>query len=212
MIKKLTVLLFCFISINNLCGQSKNNIEDIFKMQLFLNKKNTIFRNMDYSVSKNDSLYKKFKEVFNIKIDTLKINNKLSGVLENQYQFFKITENNIVYDKILVGKESRYLLLETMMNCYYVLAVNTNTGASYRLSGFDANDFFGFLSDFKEEYLNSNFIKLKNSTFFKNYKVEYLDFNCLYEGLSRRDLDREKYECLRRCSEPFKINHNSTDF
>ena len=204
MINKL-LTLFCLISFN-LFGQSKNNVEDIFKMELFLNKKNTSYMDTTNSISKNDSLYKKFKEILNIKIEKLKIDNKLSGFLENDYQFFMLSEKNVSYNKSFDAKEYRYLQIEMMIDSYYILAINIKTGANYRLAGFDSNDFTNFLLDFKEQYLISNSIKLKNSTFFNKFKVEYLDFKCMYDGLKSEQLDREKFTCLKRCSDPFKIN------
>lgn len=203
--KKILIIIFCIISLINVKAQSKNNIKDIFIMQLFLNKKNSNIGNTSPSIIKNDSLFDVFKEILDIKIDTLKINNSLTGVLENEYKFFRLDEKNVNYNPKFNLNEHRYLLLDVMINTYYVLAVNTKTGASYRLSGFDTNDFLGFLNDFKEEYLNSNFIKLKNSMFLKKFRVEYLDFKCLYEGLNSKKRDREKYECLKRCSDPLKI-------
>lgn len=206
MIKKLPILLLFIISLSNGYAQSKNNVEDIYKMHLFLNKKNSVFRNMNSSISKNDSLYKVFREIVIIKIDTLKMDNSLSGFLEENYQFYKLSEKNITYKREFKKDEYSYLIPEVMINSYYVLAVNTSTGASYRLAGFDINDFMMFLSDFKENYLNGNMKRLKTNYFLNNYKVEDLDFNCLYEGLRKKEIDRDKYSCLKRCSEPLRIN------
>lgn len=205
MIKKLAILLLFIISLSNGYAQSKNNIEDIFKMHLFLNKKNSIYRNMDSSIVKNDSLYKVFREILNLKITMLKVENRLMGFLEENYNFYKLSEEGITYNRELKKNEHSYLP-EVMINSYFVLAVNISTGASYRLAGFDTNDFMNFLSDIKENYLNGNMKRLKTKYFLNNYKVEDLNFKCLYEGLTKEEIDRNKYPCLERCSEPLRIS------
>lgn len=203
--KKILVSFFCIFGFTTLYAQSTTSIEDIFKMQLFLNKKNSIFREMDYSVSKNDSLYSVFKETVKIKMDTLKVSNHLKGQLNEEYCFYKVSENNIEYIRKFNKDEHRYLLIDIMQNCYFILGVNKQTGTSYRLAGFDNNDFLSFLNDFKENYLFSNMKKIKTKTFLKGYEVSNLDFLCLYSGLRRNEFSRSDFPCLQRCSEPIKI-------
>jgi len=206
MIKKIFLLFFCALSFNNLNAQSKTDIESIFKMQLFLNRKNVQFRTMDSSIVKNDSLYKVFEEVTNLKIDTLKLENKITGDFEEEFQFFKLSIDEIRNNRKLINDEFQYIGFGSGMCDFYILALNRKTGISYRLSGFDVNDFFGFLSDFKVSYFNSTGKKLKTSKFIKNYKVENLDFECLYKGLKIDGIDRKKYPCLMRCSDRIKMH------
>lgn len=88
----------------------------------------------------------------------------------------------------------------------YVIALNKNTNKSYRLLGFNGNDFMMFLEDFKEEFYRKHGEKLSNKRFLNTYHVNDIDFHCVYEGLRSRDLDRNKYRCLIRCSDPIAIN------
>ncbi|WP_306353305.1 hypothetical protein [Flavobacterium sp. '19STA2R22 D10 B1'] len=200
------LFIFCF-SMHNLKAQSKTDVEDVFKMQLFLNKRNIIFTRGDNSAIKNDSLYKSFKNLISLKIDTLKIDNDIEGLqYDMNYKFYKIKDLNISYNKELVGHENSYISVVCWDPDYCILAINEKTGASYRLTGFDTNDFLSFLSDFKEKYNHQNKKNLKTSTFLNNYKVQDLDFKCMYKGLRSKEMDRNKYPCLRRCNDPMEIS------
>ena len=206
MIKKILILFFISLSFSHhLNAQSKTDIEDVFKMQLFLNRKNVVFRTMDTSIVRNDSLYYSFKDLISLKIDTLKLENNLS-FLEEDYKFYRVQETGINYNRKLASDEFRYLNIGCWMNGSYIIALNQTSGISYRLMGFDNNDFLGFFSDFKEMYRKSNVKKLKVSNFFKNYKVEDLDFRCLYNGLRSKEINLEKYPCLKKCSDTFSMH------
>ena len=161
MIKKNFLLFFCVLSLNNLNAQSKTDIESIFKMQLFLNRKNVQFRTMDSSIVKNDSLYRVFEEVTKLQIDTLKLDNKLTKNFEEEFLFFKLSIDEIRNSRKLINDEFQYIGFGSGMCDFYVLALNPKTGISYCLSGFDVNDFLGFLSDFKASYFNDTGKKLK---------------------------------------------------
>lgn len=200
------ILLIVCLSCNLLNGQTKSDIEDVFKMHLFLNRQNVVFRTMDSSIIKNDSLYNSFKNLISLKIENLRIDSALDGINDEFYKFYRVQDSGIIYKRELFNDESKYLSLSCWMNGSYILAINQKTGASYRLKGFDINDFLGFLSEFKVLYFNNNSKKLKNLKFFNKYKVEDLDFNCLYEGLRNEKLNIEKYECLKKCSEPIKLH------
>lgn len=206
MIKRIYTIIFCAFCIINIHSQSKTDIEDTFKMQLFLNRKNVLFRTMDYSIVKNDSLYNVFKEITVLKIDTLKLDNKIPDNFEDEYKFYKLSIDNIKNSRKLVNDEHQYLGLGSGICSSFIIALNLKTGINYRLAGFDTNDFLGFLSDFKEMYFKTNYKKIKTSKILKYFKVEDLDFKCLYEGLKKDNLDREKYPCLQRCSEPIKLH------
>ncbi len=192
---------------HNLNAQSKTDVEDVFKMQLFLNKRNVIIDKKSNSIIKNDSLYNLFKGLINLKIDTLQISNKLEGLhYDINFKFYKIHQSTISYKKELINQQYNYIGIVCWDPDYCILAINQKTGASYRLAGFDTNDFLSFLSDFKEKYNHQNKKNLKTSTFLNNYKVQDLDFKCMYKGLRSKEMDRNKYPCLRRCNDPMGIS------
>ena len=115
--------------------------------------------------------------------------------------------NNVSYSRAIASNEIKnYSIPVNKYIGQYVIAINPRTGRSYRLSGFNGNDFLGFLSDFKEEFKQKNKSRLSNKKFLKGYYVEGIDFNCLYKGLKAQEVDRYKYPCLIRCSDPVSIH------
>ncbi|CAM4097453.1 hypothetical protein FLBR109950_15830 [Flavobacterium branchiophilum] len=215
--KKLIYISIVLLNFYNLSAQLKTDAVSIFKMHLFLNNKNVKFRGMDSTVVKNDSLYKTFTDVINLKLDTLKIKgsfNLTTSVFAPKFAFYKISlndrenkdfTNNISYKRNLTSGEDQFLGIFSGVFTSFILAINRETGESYRLIGFDTNDFLGFLSDFKEEYKEKDGNIISTNNFLKNYQVEGIDFKCLYEGLKSDKIERKKYPCLQRVSDPIWI-------
>ncbi len=198
-------------------AQVKTDAQSIFKMLIFLDRENSNFRGMDKMVFKNDSLYKEFSSVLYIKLDTLKIiRDELSfgqpGVQYNFYQLmiYDVTKrefaHNYSYKRKLSSDEEQFLGIFSGRGDSYIIAINKATGRSFRLRGFNSNDFLSFLADVKETY-NGIFghKPLSTKAFFKNLQVENLDFECLYEGLSKKGINRNEYPCLLRISDPIII-------
>lgn len=201
------VLIICFGSAN-VFAQVKTDAVSIFKMQLFLDKKNNDYRGMDSTVVKSDSLYKAFSNVVNLKLDTLKISGIwefTKSALAPQYKFYRLSLSNCIYTRNLNNGEEQFYAFSSGYIDAYILAVNQKTGLVYRLKGFNGNDFLGFLLDFKAEYEESIGEKLTTKKFLKSYKVEELDFQCLYQGLYSDETDRNKYPCLKRVSDAVRI-------
>lgn len=205
MIKKVFILFFLIINFNELTAQSSTNVEDVFKMHLFLNKKNVVIGKQVIPVSKNDSLYKVFSSLITLKIDTLKVTNNLTALSKDSFCFYKLSEEGITENRKLTSNESNYLTVNCSFYNFFVLAINNETGATYKMLGFDTNDCLNFISDFIEIYYENNSIKLSTSKFLKNYHVDSVDLECLFKGLRSKQNDREKYPCLRRCSEPIVL-------
>ena len=178
-----------------LFSQIKIDPISIFKMQLFLDSKNII---------KNDSLYKAFSDVVDLKLDTLKINgeyNLTKSALSPKYKFFQLKEHS--YKKELNENELQLYWIFGDKICS--IAINQETGKSYRLLGFNTNDFLSFLSDFIEIYKEKQGEKLSIKDFLKNYTVSEIDFKCLYKGLNNKEIDINYYPCLVRASDPIWI-------
>lgn len=184
-------------------SQIKTDAVSVFKMHLFLDHKNVKFKESDSTI-KNDSLYKAFTDVAILKLDSLAITgdyNLTKSALIPKYKFFQLKEHS--YKKKLNEKELQ--LFWIFGDNVSSIAINQETGKSYRLLGFDTNDFLSFLSDFLEDYKEKQGEKLTVKQFFKNYTVDKIDFECLYNGLRNNEIDRKKYPCLVRASDPVWI-------
>jgi hypothetical protein len=207
MIKKNLIILLLCMSCYNLSAQSKIDIDYIFKMKLFLNKENVFTDKANPVITKGDSLFRIFNDLILLKVKELNLYNNLEISCQNNYKFYSVKESQITYARDLSKQEVNYFGISSELSSNnYVISVNKQTGYIYRLAGFDTNDFLGFLADYKEMYLKCNSKKLKTSTFLKNFKVEGLDFDCLYEGLRKDELDRKKYTCLYRCNESISFH------
>jgi hypothetical protein len=193
--KTINFLVIIFFTTISLFSQSMTDAEDIFKMHLFLDKQNISRNDIEKNVVKNDSLFNAFKKNCIIIIDTLKIEAPKYLPLDGDFTFFMI--KNIDYKKDMTKSELWYLKVDFNLDYKYIIAINKETGRSYCLSGFHKNDFFIFFSDLSKAYRFFNFKKLKISFFLKNYKVENLDFECLYKGLKKREIDKDRFPCLR---------------
>lgn len=204
MMKINVFFILMFLSAFNLYSQSKSDAEDIFKMHLFLDKKNISRSDLNKSVVKNDSLFDSFKKNCSLKIDTLKIDTNIFLPIDGSFTFFVI--NDIEYKNGLSKDELWFLKIDLNIEHKYIIAINESTGRSYCLSGFNDNDFLVFFSDIGKAYKSYNFKKLRISKFLKKYKVENLDFECLYNGLKRNVIDKEKFPCLKTPSDTFNLH------
>lgn len=203
MINKIIYFFVFALNFINLNAQVKENESEIFKMQLFLNRK-AFVKNNDDSLSNLSSSYKIFSDLFILQMNELKVENKLSGVLGCDYVFYEVIESEIKRKRELSSIEYKYLDFECYPANKYILAINLKTGLSYRLSGFETNDFISFFIDFKSYYLNR---KLNIKTFLNDFKVENLDFECMYKGLNiKKMIHNTMYPCLKKCSDLLKIN------
>jgi len=195
------ILLFnSFVSFS----QIKTDATSIFKMQLFLDNKNLILTGLDTAIIRDDSLYNSFSDVVNLKLDTLEIKGNYyltKSSLSPKYKFFQLKEHS--YRKAL--NELEMHLYRVFGDTFCSIAINQETGKCYRLLGFNTNDFLSFLADFREEYREKQEKKLGVSYFLKNYSVNNIDFYCLNKGLKRHKVDRKKYPCLVRASDPIWV-------
>lgn len=205
MIKKTLITLFIIMFFCNLSAQSKNDMDYVFKTQLFLNKHNVFVDRTDPFIIKGDSLFNIFKELTIIKINTLNLDSDIY-ICDENFLFYSVKESQITYTRNLSKLEVNYFGISSDFSLGdYIISVNQKTGSIYKLSGFDTNDFLSFLADYKEIYLNCNSKNLKTSTFLKKYKVSGLDFDCIYKGLKAEKLDRKKHPCLYRCNDAIRF-------
>jgi hypothetical protein len=210
MVEKLLVLTIGLLfSYSHIEAQQNIDGNFLFKMWFFVEKRNVDTTSMNNNLSnkqftsKDHSLFDFFEKNISLCLDTLK-----SGGLES-FVFLSASVSKSIkfYDSSMIKMDERtksdlawYLLIGS--NCdKYVVGINKFTGVSYRLSGFDGNDFFAFLDDEKRAYYYEHYKKLDNKQFFKECSVEGLDFKCIYNALTAIDYyDSKKYPCLKKCS------------
>ena len=194
--KRIIVFILLLVNVFLLKAQNNIDIDDIFKMQLFLDRKN-IMHSSTFNITKNDSLYKEFKESLTLEIDTLKNVNNLS-VFIDPFKYYKI-DLRFLYQKIPKSDSSvQSLSLPLGMTTILIIAVNQNNGLTYRLKGFNGNDFFNYFRDVKSIYFKQIGISLSKNKFINKYSVENLDFRCLFKNI-------EDSPCLIKYSEPIRI-------
>ena len=185
---------------NPVQGQAEVDQQLLFKTWLFL----------DSEQSKIDTLLKTL--IKSIDLNISQVESSQFGIPISFY-YLKVydTKANKVMTDAVTYKDGKEPTLEfgIPVNKYvgqFVLALNKTTNKSYRLIGFNGNDFMMFLEDFKEEFYKKRKERLSNKQFLKSYHVSDIDFNCLFDGLRGKDLDRTKYPCLIRCSDPITIH------
>ena len=200
--------LFCFALIYfisfNLNAQKNVSAKFLFKMWLYID------RNNGEGGEKTDSLFKKFDQVVEINLDTVAY--KLYDI-DLHFYFLKLYDlnnnkftRNLSYNRNVSSDELKNLVIPVgKFIQHYVIVISSKTGRSYRLSGFNGNDLLAFLSDFKEEYKAKHYTSLSTKKFLKEFHVPDLDFDCLFQGLKAKEIDRDKYPCLMQCSEPIGV-------
>ena len=212
---------------SSLYSQSTVDVVSIFKMQLFLDRDD--FAVKEYKEGRlvrrgyirNDSLYYVFSDFANRDfkyLDTLNIYNEYDrgySMYKSKLAFYSLRdkynpEDYVLYDTTKISRNDFYIF-ETWVSetVPYILAIDHASGRSYRISGFNGNDFLDFLSDFKEFYKSYNKINLSDKKILKNFNVEGIDLKCIYKGLRDKKWIREertehwpvtmkKYPCLQR--------------
>lgn len=173
---KSRIILICLMTVGFVCnanGQELNrkiDVESVYKMHLFLN---ALPLSVDKLI-KNDSLY--FKYSSNITLDLKKLDSKF---FHDNYHFYSLdAENGIHYNSVDIfpyGGHMPFLATE------YILCINVQNGRTYRLKGFDGNDFLDFMYDCIE---NDQAESVRD--FLKWNKVEGLDFKFLNKALRAR--------------------------
>lgn len=201
MIKLKFTILMLFFLIAKVQSQNITSLEDIFKMNLFLDKKNIMRSDLELSIIKNDSLYELFSKNSILNIDTLDLKSDLYLPINSQFKFYLLKD--IRFKSELEKKMFWVLNIKMCENSRYIIAFNEYTGQSFKLSGFSTNDFMSFFSIIKSDYRSLNFKKLRKTIFFKKYKVQFLDFECIFKSLKNGD---EFSSCLNTCEDVLKLH------
>lgn len=208
MFRKIFIIGFIILIVIKSSAQQRSDGSFLFKLWFFIEKPNIeydstvkeVFQNFDV---KGYPLFFFFMNNVSINTDTL-----LSKGFNNTYYFLSVSPSkNISFKdsarealkKISKGNASFYLLIPSNCN-QYVLCINNSTGQSFRLNGFEGNDFFAFLDDVKRTYYFDYHKQLSNSEFFNKFIVNGLDFKCIYNGLTMKGANLQKYPCLNKCA------------
>ena len=188
--KKIMKTLFLAIVIlggtaNLVQGQAEVDQQFMFKTWLFL----------DSEQSKTDTLLETLIKAITLNISQVESNQFGIPMSFHYLKVYDLRTNKVMTDAVTYKDERASAEFGIPVNKYigqYVIALNKNTNRSYRLLGFNGNDFMMFLEDFKEEFYRKHGEKLSNKHFLNTYHVNDIDFHCLYEGLRSRAIDRNK--------------------
>lgn len=197
-------LVFCFFALSTqFKTYAQDSVDGVFAFKTWLFIEHINQKNHFKSFCKDSNFFNLFHSVIKLRIDTLKANG-----ITNDFVFLQVApyiDNVAVNDSAIIYSKTKHLsvLSIPINNCFgYVLCINKVTGKSYRLSGFDNNDFVSFIKDSKEQYEFKNGIKLKILKYTRLISVTNLDFECMYKGLTNKKLyDESVYPCLKKCTD-----------
>ncbi len=190
---------------NQVFAQNTVDTKFIFKTWFFIEKENEF--NSSTRIHAKDSLYLDFflKEI-DLNIDTLSSMN-FSGdfifLSVCQYYNDSLVNKNAITYKRESQKYGYYYSGIPVNHCEgYALAINTETGRSYRLKGFRGNDFLTFLKDIKIDHnkrmKGSKYLKpFRVRKFLKDSRIDGIDLTCLYRSL--HSFKKKSAACLSKC-------------
>jgi hypothetical protein len=187
------------------------NTESIFKMQIFMDSSPYIYKE-NQNVKRNDSIYSLFSDTYELKLNALRTNHYYHYF--DNFEFLELliydTNKGKFTDNVITRKEISNDIKPYSIGAgkgnRYVLAVNVKNGKSYRVVGFNGNDFLELIRDFFEIYNFSATKRIESKQFIKNYEVDSLDLKCLFHGLISNNFDRTKFPCLTRVNDLIIIN------
>ena len=207
-ILKLIVIILIFLYQNSYAQQNTDG-KFIFKTWLFIEHINNQSRFDTAYPVKDFNLFSQIIYNTDLKLDTLR-----SIRFPNCYTFLRlilsVNNSNSFYKPIIYTKEKgikEYFRISASSSCQqYVLCVNRLSGKSFRIQGFDGNDFFSLLNDLNFQLsFPQKAKKLTIKRFLRDFGVDGIDFNCIYKGLSSGECDYEKYPCLYNCNGSRKV-------
>jgi len=198
--KKFIIIISSIFFFTKVFSQDSTDGKFIFKMWFYIEHVNQELRTVKNFPVKDSSLFSLYNNFLDLNFDTL----KCEGFNKN-YIFLAVVSyknDSLVKENAIIYKKSGNLSYLSIPINYcegYVLCINKKSGRSYRLKGFIGNDFWDFLADVKEQYFTDNNMVLANKIFFKNYKTDSLDYECIYQGLISGNQDKKNNSCLRSC-------------
>ena len=201
MTRSICLLPMFFINSLTANAQKTSDVKFLFKTWLFLEHVNTESREAILFPVKDSALFSLWQNAIELKLDTL----KKTG-FSKDYIFVSISLKKLdipLKDFPIVYKQWKmidYLDMPVDSCGAYVLCVNKRAGISYRLRGFRENDFLGLYRDIRGDFEGRTTKRLSIRRFLKQYTVNDLDFECLYEGLTSNKVNLKEFPCLQRCA------------
>lgn len=162
-LKILFMLVICSLTkFNDSFGQNQNEEEFIFNAKrLCLTKE----------LYPQDSLFKYINRLTSSKLNSNGFVNISFYLVFDSIELTDIEQPKITLDSMRVNNL-------VYGYCEFIYAVNTKTKSTYRLKGYEVNDFNGFY--YTEILPNRTYSKAGHKKLLSNFNVERLDLVCLY--------------------------------
>lgn len=202
LIKKINYLYF-FVCVNCFAQtNSKIDFEHVFKKWIYIEKTSELI-NDKYDLNpitiKNDTVFNNFNSNLKLIVTSVKSNLPsgffVKSVSLDSQNVINMNPNLNPYN---IGIKS--FSYTNQCSGKLVLIFNLKTGMSYRISGFNGNDYLDFLSDLKNILFEDIGKKFKRSQLMNKYFIEHVDLKCIYKGLMSEEQDNnKKFPCLKSC-------------
>jgi hypothetical protein len=196
---KILITGFCFFLVcyNTSFSQQKTiNVDLIFKLQLFID-----YQNSHYEALRNDSLLFVLLNDCELVLEKVEIEHNWFVAFPPDFSVYKMLgfsfENNIGY----------YSAINILELDSYMIAINNATGRSYRLRGFNSNDFKHFFTDYLETlyFYDKKITKRQIKRLKDLISIDGLDIDCLFRSISQVGRNVTKFPCLRSRNDPVII-------
>jgi hypothetical protein len=186
--------LFCY---NNSFSQKKAiDVDLIFKLHLFLDYENT-----HYEALRNDSLLFALLNDCEIVLEKVEIEHDRFVAFPPDFEVYRMLEYSFR------KKVNYYSALNIHESDSYMIAINNDTGRSYRLRGFNSIDFNIFFTDYLETlyFDNSKITKREIKKLKEMIIIDGLDIDCLFRSINQVGRNVTKFPCLRNRNDPVFI-------
>ncbi len=183
--KKIIFVIFVILNHNNfITSQSIQDGEFVFKSLFYFDRPVMLIDTINHGRALSD--FNSFIKNTNLTLDTLESN------LFDNYVFIslKYSNKNILNNEGFYQSKSISRSKEVLK---YIICINKETGAFYRIRGFNQTDLLSFWDSIKsqEELLKRN-KSLK--IFLNNFWVKDLDLKCIFSSMGKPH-DVKKYPC-----------------
>jgi hypothetical protein len=194
LITGLCFFLFCY---NTSFSQQKAvNVDLIFKLQFFID-----YQNDDYEALRNDSILSVLLNDCEIVIEKVEIEHNRFVAFPPDFEVYRMLEYSFKNDIRYYGA------IDFFESYSYMIAINNATGRSYRLRGFNSNDFNSFFTDYLETFYfyDRKITKRKIKELKDLISIDGLDIDCLFRSISQVGRNVIEFPCLRSRNDPVFI-------
>jgi len=197
------IMILTFMTFKGFSQENLNfDYEHIFKNWIYLEKPSDFEKKsniLETITVKNDSIYRIFMTNVQLKLSDVSSNLPKKYVVK----CLELNEKNIIYnDENLTASNVGIHGFSYTSQCggRMILVFDSETGMSYRLSGFIGNDLLSLITNLKDYNHKEENKDLKSKSIIKKYFIKNVDLLCIYKGLTCDDSDNYiKYPCLKSC-------------